>query len=70
MAFYFVLNDTIINSKDDLDFYIASLKQLYALTNGEVYSDPYFYHVSKDAMAVMCIFFNEDGLLQINAARA
>ena len=37
---------------------------------GEVYSDPYFYHVSKDAMAVMCILFNEDGELQINAARA
>jgi hypothetical protein len=69
-GFYFALNDTIINSKDDLDFYIASLKQLYALTNGEVYSAPYFYHVSEDAIAVMHIFFNEDGELQINAARA
>ena len=68
-GFYFALNEANIKSKGDLTFYIDQIKQLYFLTDGELFSDTYFYHTANEEMAVMRIYFDENGALQIKAAR-
>ena len=68
--FYFALNNANINSDKDMDFYIDSIKKLYELTNGNIYTEPHFYHASDKAFAVMKVFFNESDELQIKTTRA